>query len=1389
MMRSLLLSLLVATSPAEPLFDGKSLDGWELREGEEKWWTVADGVMRGGSLDKQVPYNTFLASEERYANFELRLKVRLVRGEGFMNSGIQIRSQRVPESHEMIGYQVDAGTGWWGKLYDESRRKRVIGEPVDPEALAAVVEDWGWNEYRIRCEGPRIRTWINGVAALDYTEQDAAIPLEGRIGLQAHGGGKFLVEFKDVEIERLPETPGAPKWPVESPRSAADQLDAFRVPEGFEVELVASEEEGVGKPVTVAWDAAGRLWTMTAYEYPVDANENQLQAEALYLRGGKDKVLVFDEPYGPGPHQPRVFAEGLAIPLGILPWDDGVLVQYGHQIRHYRDLDGDGRADGHDVVLTGFGIQDSHLFPHQFERAPGRWIYLAQGLFNRSQVRRPDGSTFADGSTRVRFDQCKLARFKPDGSDFEILTAGPNNIWGLAMAEDGEVFLQEANDLGIPVAEFLEGTHYQTGSKDKLRAYAPQLPMSLEKDRMGGTGLSGLAIAEDEGSAFAEGYGGRRVFYLANPITNRIQVVSFERDERGRPVYRKEQDFLTSDDDWFRPVAVHFGPDGALYVVDWYNKIISHNEVPRTHPDRDKTRGRIWRIKPRDMELERPVDLTKATVEELVAQLGAGNARLARMAWQELGDRGDEAAVPLLEARVADAARSLPERLGAFWALEEMGVLSVSVVSALASDAAPQARYEAVRAAGLMVLEEADFVGLVDADEADFRVLAAWANALRHHPQPTLSMLAAVSRLAELDRGEGARGAYERDFLRYLLRWAMEEHREVTRAMLAEGLGLGVETRLLVIRSLPPEEAAVAMLGILPQIGRPLASDELELIGAQLAQPAVAAAFGEWLARPATRESLLRTLLELDPQAAADPELRRQVGEATAGMIADTPGRLDLAVSLARRFRLSRLAPDISGAVSSGEIDALEGLRALNEIGAPDVELCRDYLDAAQPEVVRAAVAGLAKAGGAAAVEEIAGRWESLDAPARQLALDGMLSAKGSAEAFLDAAHAGSFEDAGGAALGRLVALLGREHPKVAEMIGSHSELLQPVIRLHGGPDEAVLLNTELGDTFTLEGWVRLDADITNADNLLGRKGGADINFHVGHLRVWADRKDHIVAAHEAVAGVWTHYAVTRDAAGRFAIYVDGERDPAPSGVFKGPINGLQLGESNPAGGSAASYLEMRIWNHARTPEQIREHWRTRFGAEEMPEGLVRRVSADTPGLELRGGAAIEWVEDFPELRTPEENRERRETFERYRKLAEAGGDPEAGRKLAESHCMICHQIQGGGIAMGPDLSGAGAMGLEALLRNVLYPNDQLESGYYRHDLTLKDGSLVSGFLVSEDEAQVTLRPIGADERVVPRGEIEKHSISKRTLMPEGLLESLDDGQVADLFSYLRGVQ
>ena len=161
-----------------------------------------DGSIVGGSLAETVPHNEFLATTKSYANFDLRLKFRLLGKEGFVNAGIQFRSTRVPDHYEMVGYQADLGEGYYGSLYDESRRNKVL-VAANKEKLAAVLKIGEWNEYRIRCEGPRIQLWINGLQTVDCTESDSSISQSGKIGLQIHGGGKAEAWYKDLVLEPL----------------------------------------------------------------------------------------------------------------------------------------------------------------------------------------------------------------------------------------------------------------------------------------------------------------------------------------------------------------------------------------------------------------------------------------------------------------------------------------------------------------------------------------------------------------------------------------------------------------------------------------------------------------------------------------------------------------------------------------------------------------------------------------------------------------------------------------------------------------------------------------------------------------------------------------------------------------------------------------------------------------------------------------------------------------------------------------------------------------------------------------------------------------------------------------------------------------------------------
>jgi putative heme-binding domain-containing protein len=1417
---------------AEPrsLFDGESLAGWDVRAGEERWWKVADGMIVGGSLEAKVPHNMFLATKESFADFELVLKIRIRGAGGFVNSGIQIRSERVPDSHEMKGYQVDAGPGWWGKLYDESRRKKVIGQPQDAKALAAVIKEDDWNEYRIRAEGPAIRSWINGVAALDYVEQDASIPLTGRIGLQVHGGGQALVEVKDIRIESLasaspaaaPATsPSAASPPAGGtkaggmkignaegavPRSAAEEAAAFTLPDGFTAELVLEESTDpanrYGKFVALAFDAQGRLWTTTALEYPVDANESPEVSRQLFEAGGRDAVLVVDDPWAAQPAPPRVFADRLAMPLGVLPYRDGALVQYGTEIRFYRDTDGDGRADGHETVLDGFGVQDSHLFPHQFTRVPGGWIIFAQGLFNRSLVSRPGGIPFADGTPEVRFDACKLGRFKPDGSLVEPLTAGPNNIWGLTISRTGETWLQEANDLGYPIFPYEPGVHVKTGSADRLRPYQPLMPPPLGPPQMGGTGLSGLALADDlDGWPAPWGAGANAtpdelVFHVANPITNRLQTISATRAGE-RWTYRKGPDLLTSSDPAFRPVAMQFGPDGCLYVVDWYNKVISHNEVPRTHPDRDRERGRIWRIRHASQTVRKPVAVAKLPVDQLPQHLGAANARIADFAWQEIVDRRATSLVSVLEKRVSDAREPVAARVGGLWALEGLSSVPVPLLAQLVADASPDLRHEAIRIAGT-ICSEAEFRRLAAPLVADPspRVRAALGDALRRIPVTEADTIALIVRLGG-SRAEGDPWAvYDRDFERYLARWALENNPAAVAAFLDSpaGRALSVEQRLLAVVALDPRTAAVALVRLLPDLGRPPDAEEIRMLASHADVPEVAATVERLALDPRERTRTLRTLLAFRTslkQPALEPIVRSAANTLLAADRRE-PNML-LALELAGAFGVRELEPQVAELCrdpAAGPAVRRAAIRALREMGAMSADTGRALLATADedPQTRAEVLVAWAESRDATTCAALVATWDELSFLERQAAAAALSRHRVGAGALVAALASDDIDLSGlqPSVLGDLRAVLGAD-PTLDRIWSGLAAAAPSVLRLAGDAAGAGP-TVSLAGPFTVESWATLEAPIGNEDSLLAGDGLIDMNFHAGSFRVWTkDHRDIVVAKSKTTADRWRHYAVTRDAGGTFRIFIDGELDAESASRETTPYPGLRIGLSTPrSGGTRGRLAEFRVWNRARTPEEIRADFdRSYTGDEPLPASLVS-FHGGTAWGEVTGKARIEPAVDAPTLVTAADIATRTEKFARFRHLAETGGDPARGAAVFATRCLACHQQGGRGGRIGPALDGLGLTGTESLLRHVLTPSAAMEGGYRSFRVVTKDGRVVQGLLVSQDADAIVIRqPDTADIRIAAR-DVAQAGFTAISIMPEGLLESLAPQEVSDLFAHVK---
>ncbi len=353
--------------------------------------------------------------------------------------------------------------------------------------------------------------------------------------------------------------------------SPADELKTFKVPAGFEVQLVAAEPD-IGKPIQMAFDAKGRLWVTTSRHYPFAAEGK-----------ASDKVFIlsdFDAATGKA-KTVTTFADDMNIPIGILPLPDGqsCLVSNVGSILKLTDTDGDGKADTRETILTGFGTRDTHGMMNSFLLMPDGWVYACHGYLNSSVVKAKDGS-------EVQMQSGNTFRFRPNGARVEPWTYGQVNPFGLTVDPWGNLYTADCHSK--PITQLIRGAHYDSFGKphDGL-GYAPH----VTRHDHGSTALCGLAWYNAD--QFPAKYKG--MMFLGNVVTNRINSDKIVW-KGSTPVAEEQPDFVSSTDPWFRPTDIKIGPDGALYFADFYNKIIGHYEVDLKHPQRDKDRGRVWRV-------------------------------------------------------------------------------------------------------------------------------------------------------------------------------------------------------------------------------------------------------------------------------------------------------------------------------------------------------------------------------------------------------------------------------------------------------------------------------------------------------------------------------------------------------------------------------------------------------------------------------------------------------------------------------------------------------------------------------------------------------------------------------------------------------------------------
>ena len=467
-------------------------------------------------------------------------------------------------------------------------------------------------------------------------------------------------------------------------QTPAAQQKTFKLPPGFEMQLVAAEPD-IHKPMNLAFDAKGRLWVTTSIEYPWAVATNKT---------GRDRLMIFED-FGPDGRARKIteFAGGLNIPIGVYPFfsknADGrstwkAIVWSIPHIWLFEDTDGDNKADKREPLHGPFDhTRDTHGNQASFRRGFDGWLYATHGFNNDSRVTARDGSS-------VHLNSGNSYRIRLDGSRIEHHTHGQVNPYGLAFDESGSLFSSDCHS--EPLFQLLAGGYYPSFGKphDGLGF----VPTMMEKMR-GSTAIDGVSIYTD--NLWPAEFHGNFFFgdVMASAVfRDRITEHGSTRIARGLP------NFVSTDDPWFRPVDTQLAPDGAFYIADFYNRIIGHYEVPLTHPGRDRESGRIWRVVYKGTDgkakLHQPYDFTKASTKELIAELAHPNLTRRRLAMDQLHDRVGKDAVSALKRAVAKPANSF-QHVHALWMLERLGVSDDKLVTANATHSDRLVRTHAMR--------------------------------------------------------------------------------------------------------------------------------------------------------------------------------------------------------------------------------------------------------------------------------------------------------------------------------------------------------------------------------------------------------------------------------------------------------------------------------------------------------------------------------------------------------------------------------------------------------------------------------------------------------------------------------------------------------------------